>query len=263
MKRVCPLFLILPLLFSVPVEAQYRIPHGTFSCGGAVRSGSHYNYDTVGQAAAAEMSGASYRAGLGFWYIAELGSAVDVAILSFEGRYIDDAVQLSWSAGIDTSFDGYDIYRAEGQKGSFSRINTERVQPLEEAAYSDDTALPGKSYSYYISAVRGEAELFRSPTVKLSLAPKPVTLYQNFPNPFNPSTTISFFIPERAAVRLDIYDTAGKRVRTLAEGVREAGRYQLEWNGRNSLNSGVSSGIYFYRLSAGLKVITRKMVLVR
>ncbi|MBD3179754.1 MAG: T9SS type A sorting domain-containing protein, partial [Candidatus Latescibacteria bacterium] len=154
-------------------------------------------------------------------------------------------------------------YRAEGHQESFIRINAERVKPLEQAIYTDGSALPGRSYSYYISAVRGESELFRSPTVKLSLAPKPVTLYQNFPNPFNPSTTLSFFIPERSAVRLDIYDTAGKKVKTLTEGVKEAGRYELEWNGRNSRNSEVSSGIYFYRLSAGRKVITRKLVLIR
>ncbi|MBD3178706.1 MAG: hypothetical protein GF417_03390, partial [Candidatus Latescibacteria bacterium] len=105
MKRVFPLLLILPLLVSVPAVAQYSVPHGTFSCGGTVRSGSYYNYDTVGQAAASTMSGASYQARLGFWYMAGLESAVDVAILSFEGRYEDDAVRLSWRADIDTPFD--------------------------------------------------------------------------------------------------------------------------------------------------------------
>jgi hypothetical protein len=243
--------------------AQYRIPHGTFGCGGGVRSGTDYIYDTAGQPAAEVLSGDGYYLKLGFWYIAGLESAVESAILSFEARYSGDAVRLSWRTGVDGPFDGYDVYRAEGDTERFARINSERLEPLDEAEFTDAAAFPGRSYSYYISAVRDEAELFRSAEVKVALPPRDVTLYQNFPNPFNPSTTISFFIPERSEVRLDIYDTAGKKVRTLADGVYPAARYDLEWNGRDVRNEPVSSGIYFYRLSAGRKTITRKLVLIR
>jgi hypothetical protein len=262
-KRILILLLLPLLAVSVPVSAQYRVPHGVFGCGGTAGSGTNILYDTVGQQAANLMNGGGYQARLGFWYIAELESAVEAAIVSFEGSYSDDAVLLSWKAGIDTRFDGYDIYRAEGNAERFARINPERVEPLEDASYSDKTAFPGRSYSYYISAVKEEAELFRSQTVRLALPPRPVTLYQNFPNPFNPSTTISFFIPERSAVRLDIYDTAGKKVRTLTEGIKDPGKYDLEWNGRNYRDAELGSGIYFYRLLAGSKTITRKLVLIR
>jgi len=263
MKKVFLPLLIPLLLFSIPVTAQYQIPYGTFSSGGGVRSGTHYIFDTAGQAAADSMGGASYSCKLGFWYLAELGSAVDVAMVSFEGRYSDQGVLLLWTARSDTPFDGYDIYRAEGQSDLFERINSERIAALETAEYSDRTAIPGRSYSYYISAVSEGAEIFRSTTVKLALPPRPVTLYQNFPNPFNPSTIISFFIPERSPVRLDIFDTGGKRVDTLVNGIKSAGRYDIGWNGINSRGNAVSSGVYYYRLSAGRKVITRKLVLMR
>jgi len=263
MKKVFLPLLIPLLLISIPVAAQYQVPYGTFGCGGGIKSGTYYIYDTAGQSGADSLGGASYSCKLGFWYLAELGSAVDVAMVSFEGRYSDLGVLLLWTARSDTPFDGYDIYRAEGKSDQFERINREKVAALESAEYTDRTAVPGRSYSYYISAVSGGGELFCSQTVTVNLPPKPVTLYQNFPNPFNPSTTISFFIPERSPVRLDIFDTGGKRVNTLVHGVKSAGRYNIEWNGTNSHGNEVSSGVYFYRLTAGRKAITRKLILLR
>ena len=263
MNRVFLPLLIPLLLISIPVAAQYQIPYGTFGCGGGIKSGTHNIYDTAGQAGADSLGGASYSCKLGFWYLAELGSAVDVAMVSFEGRYSDQGVLLFWTMRADTPFDGYDIYRAEGESDQFERINGERVAALESAEYTDRTALPGRIYNYYISAVSEGGELFRSQTVTVNLPPKPVTLYQNFPNPFNPSTIISFFIPERSPVRLDIFDTGGKRVDTVVNGIKSAGRYNIEWNGFNSGGNKVSSGVYFYRLTAGRKILTRKLVLMR
>lgn len=263
MKRVALLFLLPLLLIPMRANAQYAIPQGTFGNGGAVRSGTHIIYDTVGQAAADKLAGGSYVVKLGFWYLADLTSAVDVAIASFEGQYSYDIVLLKWTVTSDSPFDGYDIYRAEGDYENFKRINEERIKAESTVEYSDHTAIPGRSYSYYISAVRGNSEAVRSTTIKLSLPPKPVTLYQNFPNPFNPSTTISFFIPDRASINLDIFDVKGRRVKTLIDEIKPAGRYNAEWNGRNSRGNPVSSGVYYYRLTAGKNIITKKLVLMR
>jgi len=83
-------------------------------------------------------------------------------------------------------------------------------------------------------------------------------LTQNYPNPFNPTTTIEFSLPERATVRLDVYNMLGQKVATLAEGDFGAGVHTVTWNAvRNA------SGIYFYRLNAGAEVITRKMILLK
>ena len=158
MKRTALLFL-LPLLF-IPTRAnaQYAIPQGTFSNGGAVRSGTHIIYDTAGQTAADKLIGGSYGVNLGFWYLADLTLAVDVAIASFEGQYSNDIVLLKWTVTSDSPFDGYDIYRSEGDGGNFERINEERIKAESTVEYSDHAAIPGRSYSYYISAVKGETE---------------------------------------------------------------------------------------------------------
>jgi len=88
-------------------------------------------------------------------------------------------------------------------------------------------------------------------------------LAQNYPNPFNPSTVINFALPEAAKVSLKIYDVAGQLVQTLVEGVVEAGRHQVVWDGTNQHGVLVASGVYFYQLRAGEFKQVRKMSLVR
>ncbi len=88
-------------------------------------------------------------------------------------------------------------------------------------------------------------------------------LEQNSPNPFNPNTTIRFTLPERSTVDLTIYDVGGRRVVTLVRQTKTAGRHSVDWNGRDNRGDEVSSGVYFYRLSAGSKTQTRKMVLLK
>ncbi|MFH0990933.1 MAG: T9SS type A sorting domain-containing protein [bacterium] len=84
------------------------------------------------------------------------------------------------------------------------------------------------------------------------------SLKQNFPNPFNPATTIKFQIPTRAFVSLIVYNLLGKQVETLLTEDLPPGEYSKQWNA-----SGLPSGVYFYRLQAGVFVETKKLVAVR
>jgi glycosidase len=88
-------------------------------------------------------------------------------------------------------------------------------------------------------------------------------LEQNYPNPFNPSTTISFGLPGESHVTLSIYDIRGKRVKTVRNEIVPGGNREAMWDGRDEQGEGVSSGIYFYRLTAGDRTLTRKMVLLK
>jgi len=88
-------------------------------------------------------------------------------------------------------------------------------------------------------------------------------LAQNVPNPFNPVTTVSFGLPEPSHVSLRIYDTAGRLVRVLVEGHREAGRHETVWDGLDGSGRRAASGVYFYRLKAGAFIEEKKMVLLR
>ncbi len=93
--------------------------------------------------------------------------------------------------------------------------------------------------------------------------PQAYATYRNFPNPFNPSTTIRFDLPEAQHVKLAIYDTQGRRVVSLVDEILAAGYHSATWNGRDSQGSTMASGIYFYRIEAGPLTRTERMVLLK
>ncbi len=98
---------------------------------------------------------------------------------------------------------------------------------------------------------------------KAQVLPQMAALFQNFPNPFNPSTEIRFDIPTARNVKLRVYNQLGQTVRTLVQSRMKAGSYRIKWDGRTEAGHGVSSGVYFYSLEAGDYSQIRKMTLVK
>ena len=94
--------------------------------------------------------------------------------------------------------------------------------------------------------------------VDYAVIPTVFSLSQNYPNPFNPITTIQFGIPKEVKVTLKMYDMLGAEVETLIDEVMEPGYYKFEWNA-----SQFSSGVYFYRITAGNFVSAKKLILLR
>mgnify|MGYP006276704163 CR=1 FL=1 len=88
--------------------------------------------------------------------------------------------------------------------------------------------------------------------------PNKVKLHHNYPNPFNPATTIRYSVPEQSRVELTVYNSVGRRIKTLVRGTKNPGRYRAQFNG-----SQLASGIYFYRLKVADQVKTRKMMLIK
>jgi hypothetical protein len=93
--------------------------------------------------------------------------------------------------------------------------------------------------------------------------PKEFLLDQNFPNPFNPSTVISYKVSTVSQVQLKIYDFLGREIAVLVNEEKAPGKYQVSWNGEDKNGSKVPSGIYFYRMTAGNYSLTKKMLLLK
>ncbi len=94
-------------------------------------------------------------------------------------------------------------------------------------------------------------------------APKEFHLYDNYPNPFNPTTKIAFEIPKQSEVKIVIYDILGRIVKQVADETKEAGYFEYTWDGRNDRGATVSSGLYFCRVSAENWHAVKKLVMTK
>ncbi len=99
--------------------------------------------------------------------------------------------------------------------------------------------------------------------IGINVVPDAITYLYNYPNPFNPTTTINYSIAQEGKTELVIYNIKGQRVKTLVSENQESGHYQVVWNGKDANNKQVSSGIYFYRLKATDKVLDKKMLMLK
>ena len=98
---------------------------------------------------------------------------------------------------------------------------------------------------------------------EINQLPHAFNLYNNYPNPFNPVTTLRYDLPEDALVNITIYDIMGRIVRTLINSQQNAGFKSIQWNATNDAGSPLSAGLYLYKIQADNFVKTRKMVLLK
>ena len=88
-------------------------------------------------------------------------------------------------------------------------------------------------------------------------------LLKNYPNPFNPSTTINFSVSDASQVSLKVYNVSGKEVSSLVNGFYSAGNYSIQWDAKDSFGNNLSSGIYIYKLNTNQGILSNTMMLIR
>jgi hypothetical protein len=154
----------------------------------------------------------------------------DLGFVPGPGNEVHATADVSWS---DPDYDGWNVHY--------------KITALDHAGNESPAASPGTATGSEANAI-----------------PTSFALYQNVPNPFNPSTAISYDVPPGGGVvTLRLYDVAGRLVRTLVDESQPAGRKTVGWNGASDAGKRVASGIYFYRMTAPGFTETRKMVLLQ
>jgi len=129
---------------------------------------------------------------------------------------------------------------------------------------SYSVALPGEDQPRQLKLLVGNHEFIRAQVIELQSLPETYELSQNFPNPFNPSTTIRFGLPEAGKVTLKIFNLLGEEVVALINNeLRKAGYHVIVWDGRNSQGHVVANGMYVYQLQSGSRTIAKKMALMK
>ncbi|MFZ1517422.1 MAG: T9SS type A sorting domain-containing protein [Ignavibacteriaceae bacterium] len=192
---------------------------------------------------------------------------IPVELLSFTSSVIDNDVILNWQTATETNNQGFQIERRKTQDERSEEWNTlgfvnGKGTTTEPQSYSfvDENLTSGK-YQYRLKQIDFDGTFEYSNTVEVEInSPTKFSLKRNYPNPFNPSTSIQYSISSRQFVTLKVYDVLGKEVATLVNEEKPAGMYNVEFRMQNL---DLSSGIYFYQLKAGDYIETKKMILMK
>ncbi len=163
---------------------------------------------------------------------------------------------------------GYNVYRSI-EESEFEQINEDIVT---DTSYID-SGLQEAEYRYYVTVVYEVGESQASNVIDVSPLsvddedqfnqPLLTELLKAYPNPFNPQTVIGFNLKEQSRVNVTIYDITGRRVIVLLDEVIDSGRHSIVWKGENQLGQRMSSGIYFYRMTAEGFSDTKKVLMLK
>ena len=160
---------------------------------------------------------------------------------------------------------GSTAYVCAGPAGVFAVDISEPTAPVISGQYDTDRAVAACLYYDYVvvADVSNGIYVFADDKVVSTPSIMAATGIRAYPNPFNPSTTVSFSVPTSAVVSLQVFDVAGAFVRTLASGRYSAGVHTVSWDGRDDVGNADASGVYFCRLRAGNDTVTHKLVLLK
>ena len=184
-----------------------------------------------------------------------------VELSSFASTVKNNAVTLSWSTATEKSNYGFNVERSTDKtnwvKIGFVNGNGNSNSP-KNYSFTDKSSNSGKMY-YRLKQVDTDGKYEYSKTIEADLGlPKTYELSNNYPNPFNPSTTIRFSLPEKQNVKITVFNTLGQKVAEILNGEMEAGVHEINFNASN-----LTSGIYIYTMNAGKFTQTKKMMLIK
>lgn len=188
------------------------------------------------------------------------GGLLPVELTSFSADLEKSKVLLNWQTATEVNNYGFEIERTANN--SWEKIGFVEGHGNSNSAknYSfQDSPTSDGVYSYRLKQIDFDGKFEYSSVVEVNFnTVTDFALEQNYPNPFNPTTSISYSIPKNEFVTLKVYDVIGNEVATLVNTLQESGKHEVNFNASN-----LSSGIYFYKLTAGNYTQIMKMMLVK
>ncbi len=190
-----------------------------------------------------------------------------VELKSFSSTVVPyEGVTIQWETASESGNVGFNILRSLTEAGEYKPIN-EKLIPRDTSGkykFSDKSIQAGRKYWYKLEDVSTSGiKTQHGPVLAEVAAPKEFDLSQNYPNPFNPTTTIRYQIPKTVKVKLEVFNIMGQSVRTLVDDSKEPGYHLVLWDGLTNAGVPASSGVYYYRISAGDFVMSKKMALLK
>ena len=219
------------------------------------------------------MKSKSLFSGLIFFLIASLATAGTIPTIKLEegSNSISFSITNTWNTDISNLTVQVDKNVLPGWlniKGDLQSINVRSGEKGSEKIYLTFTVTDAPlgaevTIPLVLEDVAGNKWNYTVNLCVQSVKPQNYMLYENFPNPFNPSTTISYSLAKNSPIKLIIYNSLGQKVKTLINETQTAGFHKIQWNGDNDYGERVSSGTYFYRMTTGSFEKTQRMILIK
>ncbi len=202
------------------------------------------------------------------WSVDNLAPAMPAAFLG-AASYGPETLNLTWRPNTETDLAHYEVHR--GLTPDFEPSAGTLLVAVTDTTAQDTAWDTTNTWYYKVAAVDLHENLSEfallAPDVMSSVEtddlPAVTSLRGNYPNPFNPSTTIAYDLAAAGLVRLEIFDASGRLVRTLVNENQGAGQQQAVWDGRDEARRNLASGVYLCRLSTDDRVRTRRMTLIK
>lgn len=208
----------------------------------------------------------------------EISAAADStdALTVFSAKIKDKTVYINWRVLNPKDVSYYEIFRLDPKKKEYKKINDERIQKadfFEKASYSDNGIVfmydyedePERDgvYFYKMKGFSGNGTVvFEADEIKIGITGiKNFKVEQNTPNPFNPTTNISYELFDASYVKLKVFDLIGKEIATLVDANQQKGTYTVTFDASKYAN--LTSGIYFYKLETEKYSEVKKMILTK
>ncbi len=187
--------------------------------------------------------------------------ATPVELISFTGSLDGNSVTLNWQTVTEINNLGFEIEKTRDEnnwnKTGFVQGNGTSTNP-HSYSFSDENLNSGK-YSYRLKQIDYDGTYkYINLDESFTIQPVDFSLSQNYPNPFNPSTVIKYSIPEVSRVTIKVYNIVGKEVATLVNENKQAGSYEVNFDASHLI-----SGVYFYKLTVGKYIETKKMMYLK
>ena len=185
---------------------------------------------------------------------------VPVELASFSATTNKNDVILTWFTATETNNRGFEVQRkTTGEYESVAFVEGKGTTTETQNYLFRDKNLLSGTYTYRLKQMDFDGSFSYSDEVEIDIdQPDVFYLGQNYPNPFNPSTVIKYSVPADGNVSLKVYDILGNEVSTLVDEFKQAGTFDVSFDGAN-----LSSGVYYYRLTAGEMTTTKKLMITK
>lgn len=203
-----------------------------------------------------------------------LEKPVSVDMTTFQAHASNDGVLLEWSTANEIGVCGFDVFRRNKSDADYIKTNVDLISAQggvtnENYEFFDAQGKPSSEYKlfeYFVDgshAAYGPITVLGTANIALRGQPACYALYQNFPNPFNPTTSIRFDVPRPSEIDIGVYDITGRLVRQLEKGRFAPGAYTRIWDGRDNRGESLPSGLYFVKFITREFSKTQKMTLLQ